>query len=113
MKDKIDKFNCVTLYDPENKVLRPMGKSFRREDFSDEMELLIWSHRYQGRRIRNAWRPRLDQCGRMKKRNDKLKAKKLDSAQKIKALILELQDTKDCIEDPKQKLCVSETTLAQ
>ena len=39
LMDKIDKLNCVTLYDLKNKVLRPMGKSFRREDFSDDMEL--------------------------------------------------------------------------
>ena len=49
----------------------------------------------------------------MKKRNYTLKAKKLKSAQNIKALILEIQDTKDYIEEIKQKLCVSETTLAQ
>ena len=39
LKAKIDKFNRVTLYDLDNKVLRPMGKNYRKNDFSDDLEL--------------------------------------------------------------------------
>ena len=39
LKDKVGHFNHVTLYDIENKVLRPMKCSYRRQDFADYLEL--------------------------------------------------------------------------
>ena len=37
LKAKMDKFSCVTLYDLENKVLRPM-RTTKQDDFVDDLE---------------------------------------------------------------------------